>query len=172
MEQGKVQIYTGDGKGKTTAALGLALRAAGRGLKVFIGQFAKGMFYGELEALKRLAPQVVVHQYGRKRFIRDEPAEEDRRLAREGWREIQEVMQDGAYDLLVVDEIGIALYYRLVSLQEVEALIRGRNPSVELVLTGRKIPETLYALADLVTEMREIKHYYAAGVKARKGIEY
>lgn len=172
MKQGLVQIYTGDGKGKTTAALGLALRAAGRGLKVFIAQFAKGMFYGELEALKRFESQITLHQYGRKCFIHDEPTEEDIRLAREGWREIQEIMDGGEYDLLIVDEIGIALHYRLVTLEEVRELIRRKPETVELVLTGRKIPEELYPQADLVAEMLEIKHYYNAGVQARKGIEF
>jgi cob(I)alamin adenosyltransferase len=172
MKQGLVQIYTGDGKGKTTAALGLALRAAGRSLKVFIAQFAKGMFYGEVEALKRFAPQITLHQYGRKTFIHDEPNEADVRLAREGWREIQEVMVRGECDLLIVDEIGIALHYRLVTLEEVRELIRRKPESMELVLTGRKIPEELYSRADLITEMREIKHYYNAGVPARKGIEF
>jgi cob(I)alamin adenosyltransferase len=172
MEQGLVQIYTGDGKGKTTAALGLSLRAAGRGLKVFIAQFVKGMFYGELEALKRFAPQITLHQYGRKCFIRDEPTEEDVRLAREGWQEIQDVLKRAECDLLILDEIGIAMHYRLISLEEVEELLCNKPDSVELVLTGRKIPEALYEQADLVTEMREIKHYYNAGVHARKGIEF
>jgi cob(I)alamin adenosyltransferase len=172
MKQGLVQIYTGDGKGKTTAALGLALRACGRDLKVFIAQFAKGMFYGELEALQRFEPQITLHQYGRKTFIHDEPNEEDVRLARAGWREIQEVIARGDCDLLIVDEIGIALHYRLITLEEVRELIRRKPETVELVLTGRKIPEELYPQADLVTEMREIKHYYNAGVQARKGIEY
>jgi len=172
MEQGLVQIYTGDGKGKTTAALGLSLRAAGRGLKVFIAQFAKGMFYGELEALKRFAPQITLHQYGRKCFIRDEPTEEDVRLAREGWQEIRDVLKRAEYDLVILDEIGIALHYQLISLEEVRELIRLKPDGVELVLTGRKIPEALYEQADLVTEMREIKHYYNAGVQARKGIEF
>ncbi len=172
MKQGLVQIYTGDGKGKTTAALGLALRAAGRGLTVFIAQFAKGVFYGELQALKRFEPQITLHQYGRKTFIHDEPTEEDVRLAREGWREIQEVMARGNCDLLILDEVGIALHYRLVTLEEVRELIRRRPETVELVLTGRKIPKKLYPQADLVTEMREIKHYYNAGVAARKGIEF
>jgi len=171
MEQGLVQIYTGEGKGKTTAALGLSLRAAGRGLKVFIAQFAKGMFYGELKALKRFAPQITLHQYGRKCFIEDEPSAEDLRLAREGWQEIQDVLKTAEYDLLILDEIGIALHYRLISLEEVTELVRSKPDSMELVLTGRKIPETLYEHADLVTEMREIKHYYNAGVQARKGIE-
>jgi cob(I)alamin adenosyltransferase len=172
MKKGLVQIYTGNGKGKTTAALGLSLRAAGRGLKVFIAQFVKGMFYGELEALKRFAPQITLHQYGRKCFIRDEPTEEDVRLAREGWQEIQNVLKSEKCDLLILDEIGIAIHYRLISLEEVEELLRSRPDSVELVLTGRKIPEALYEQADLVTEMREIKHYYNAGVQARKGIEF
>jgi cob(I)alamin adenosyltransferase len=172
MKKGLVQIYTGDGKGKTTAALGLSLRAAGRGLKVFIAQFAKGMFYGELEALKRFAPQITLHQYGRKCFIRDEPTEEDVRLAREGWQEIRDVLKRAEYDLVILDEIGIALHYQLISLEEVRELIRLKPDGVELVLTGRKIPEALYEQADLVTEMREIKHYYNAGVQARKGIEF
>jgi cob(I)alamin adenosyltransferase len=172
MKQGLVQIYTGNGKGKTTAALGLSLRAAGRGLKVFIAQFAKGMFYGELEALGRFTPQITLRQYGRKCFIEDEPTEEDHRLAREGWKEIREIAAKGEHDLLILDEIGIALHYRLISLEEVRELIRDKPGSVELVLTGRKIPQALYEQADLVTEMREVKHYYSAGVQARKGIEY
>ena len=172
MKKGLVQIYTGNGKGKTTAALGLSLRAAGQGLKVFIAQFVKGMFYGELEALERFAPQITLRQYGRKCFIRDKPTEEDVRLAREGWQEIQDVLKSAKFDLLILDEIGIAIHYRLISLEEVEELLRARPEGVELVLTGRKIPEALYEQADLVTEMREIKHYYSAGVQARKGIEF
>ena len=172
MEKGLVQIYTGNGKGKTTAALGLSLRAAGRGLKVFIAQFVKGMFYGELEALERFAPQITLRQYGGRCFIRDEPTEEDVRLAREGWQQVQEVLQSGKFDLLILDEIGIAIHYRLISLEEVQELLRARPDRVELVLTGRKIPEALYEQADLVTEMREIKHYYNAGVQARQGIEF
>jgi cob(I)alamin adenosyltransferase len=172
MKKGFVQIYTGDGKGKTTAALGLSLRAAGRGLKVFIAQFAKGMYYGELEALGRLGQQITVRQYGRKCFIEDEPTEEDVRLARDGWKQVKDVLKEEAWDILILDEIGIALHYRLITLEEIRELVRGKPESVELVLTGRKIPEALYEQADLVTEMREIKHYYNAGVRARKGIEY
>ena len=172
MKQGLVQIYTGNGKGKTTAALGLSLRAAGRGLKVFIAQFVKGMYYGELRALERFVPQITLRQYGRKCFIQDEPTEEDIRLAREGWREIRDVLNAEACDLLILDELGIALHYRLISPEEVGELIRGKPDSVELVLTGRKIPQSLYEKADLVTEMREIKHYFNAGVQARKGIEF
>jgi len=172
MERGYVQIYTGDGKGKTTASLGLALRAAGRGLKVFIAQFAKGMFYGELESLKRFEPQISLHQYGRRCFIHEQPTEEDIQLARKGWEQIRTVIQAGEHDLLILDEIGIALHYHLITLDEVMQVLRDKPPQMELVLTGRKIPESLYEHADLVTEMREIKHYYNTGVQARKGIEF
>jgi cob(I)alamin adenosyltransferase len=172
MKKGFVQIYTGEGKGKTTAALGLSLRAAGRGLKVFIAQFAKGMHYGELEALGRFEPEITLRQYGRRCFIEDQPTEEDVRLAREGWEEVLEILAEGEYDLVILDELGIALHYKLITLEEASELVRGKPTGVELVLTGRKIPESLYEQADLVTEMREIKHYYNAGVKAREGIEF
>ena len=172
MDRGPVQIYTGEGKGKTTAALGLVLRACGHGLRVFLAQFAKGMDYGELHSLQRFADQVTVRQYGRDCFIRREPTDEDIRLARAGWQEVSEVVAAGAQDLVILDEIGIALHYRLISLAEVEGLLERRPSTVELVLTGRKIPSALFARADLVTEMREIKHYFAQGVKARPGIEF
>lgn len=172
MERGLVQIYTGEGKGKTTAALGLILRACGQGLRVFLGQFAKGMDYGELHALTRLGEQVTVRQYGRDCFIRREPTDEDIRLARAGFQEVSQVVTAAAHDLVVLDEIGIALHYRLITLAEVEGLLDRRPSTVELVLTGRKIPAALFARADLVTEMREIKHYFARGVQARRGIEF
>jgi len=172
MDRGLVQIYTGDGKGKTTAALGLVLRACGHGQKVFLAQIAKGREYGELEALRRFAELVTVRQYGRAEFIVGEPTPEDRRLARAGWEEVLAVCERGVQDLLILDEIGIALHFRLVDLEEVRELLRRKPQRLELVLTGRKIPSELYELADLVTEMREVKHYYARGVKAREGIEY
>ena len=172
MERGLVQVYTGEGKGKTTAALGLALRACGQGLKVFLAQFAKGGHYGELTALDRLADRIEVRQYGRERFIRGEPAPEDVALARRGWSEVQAVATRPDLDLLILDEIGIALYYRMLELEEVCRFVQGKPVRLELVLTGRRIPQELVELADLVTEMREIKHYFARGVQARKGIEY
>ena len=167
-----VQIYTGEGKGKTTAALGLTLRACGHGMRVFIAQFAKGMAYGELESMKRFAELVTLRQYGRRCFIHDRPEEEDIRLAQRGWTQVREAAASGLYDILVLDELGIALHYGLVSLEQVEELIQGKAEALELVITGRKVPESLFALADLVTEMRAVKHYYTKGVKARKGIEY
>ena len=172
MERGLVQVYTGEGKGKTTAALGLALRACGSSLRVFLAQFAKGRHYGELDALARFADLVTVRQYGQESFIRGEPSAEDLRLARAGWQEVREVSSRAEHDLLILDEIGIALHYRLVDLAEVLELLAGKPATMELVLTGRKIPPELLERADLVTEMREVKHYYARGVKARKGIEY
>jgi len=172
MERGLVQIYTGDGKGKTTAALGLTLRACGHGLKVFLAQFAKGREYGELVALGRFAELVTVRQYGRTGFIVGEPTPEDLRLARAGWDEVCTVSARAEHDLLILDEIGIVLHFRLLGLEEVRELIRRKPAQLELVLTGRKIPPELYELADLITEMREVKHYYTRGVKARKGMEY
>jgi cob(I)alamin adenosyltransferase len=167
-----VQVYTGEGKGKTTAALGLALRACGSGLKVFLVQFAKGRPSGELAALARFSDLVTVRQYGREGFIVGEPKPEDRDLARAGWREARRVAGGGGHDLLILDEIGIALHYGLVDTAEVLALVRDKPAGLELVLTGRRMPDEILQAADLVTEMREVKHYHARGVPARKGIEY
>ncbi len=172
MERGLVQVYTGDGKGKTTAALGLALRASGCGLKVFLAQFAKGRPSGELSALERLADLVTVRQYGRESFLVGEPGAEDLRLARAGWQEVRRVAAQAEYDLLILDEIGIALHYGLVSAAELLELMAARPATMELVLTGRKMPPEVLERADLVTEMRALKHYHERGMPARRGIEY
>jgi len=169
--KGYVHVYTGDGKGKTTAALGLALRAVGAGLKVFIGQFAKGMKYAELESLKRFDGEVVVRQYGRDCFIHNEPDEEDIRLAREGLQEMKSVMASGEYELVILDEANIGTYYELFTTDELMEAVKSRAGSVEVVITGRKAEPEVLEMADLVTEMREIKHYYTQGVEARDGIE-
>jgi cob(I)alamin adenosyltransferase len=166
-----VQVYTGEGKGKTTAALGLALRACGSGLRVFLVQFAKGRPSGELVALARFADLVTVRQFGREGFILGEPEPEDRDLARAGWREARQAASS-RYDLLILDEIGIALHYGLVDTAEVLALVRDKPAGLELVLTGRRMPDEVLQAADLVTEMREVKHYHARGVPARQGIEF
>jgi len=166
-----VQVYTGEGKGKTTAALGLALRACGSGLRVFLVQFAKGRPSGELAALARFADLVTVRQFGREGFILGEPEPEDRELARAGWQEARRAATRG-HDLLILDEIGIALHYGLVDTAEVLALVRDKPAGLELVLTGRRMPDEILQAADLVTEMREVKHYHARGVPARRGIEY
>ena len=170
--RGYVHVYTGNGKGKTTAALGLALRASGAGLKVFIGQFIKGQAYSELELIARDLKNISVKQYGLGCFIVDTPTIKDREAARKGFDEIQQIIKNGKYDLLILDEVNIALYYKLIELDELLALIRGKPPGLELVLTGRYAAEEIIAAADLVTEMKEVKHYYQKGIEARKGIEF
>ena len=169
--QGLIQVYTGDGKGKTTAALGLALRAAGAGLKVFIGQFLKGAEYSEIKALRPLAPGIEIKQYGRRCFIKDKPDEEDIRLAQNGLREMESVIQSGDYGLVILDEANIAVYYNLFSVDELLKVVQNRPKQVEIVITGRNADPRIIAAADLVTEMREIKHYYQEGIAARLGIE-
>jgi cob(I)alamin adenosyltransferase len=170
---GYVQVYTGNGKGKTTAALGLALRAAGHGMRTYFGQFLKGQHYGELEAAEKLSPLLRFERFGREGFlhITDGPDDEDIRLAREGLRKCREAMLSGRYDIVVLDEINTAVLLKVLTVEEVLGLINEKPAAVELVLTGRGAPEAVIHRADLVTEMRDIKHYYDRGVKAREGIE-
>ena len=171
LKKGYVQVYTGDGKGKTTAALGLALRAVGNDFKVFIAQFVKGLEYCEIKALKRLNDSITVKQYGRGCFIQNNPTKEDIAAARNGLCEITEVISSGKYDLVILDEINIALHFKILTLQDVLDLIEIKPDNVELVLTGRRAEKEIIDKADLVTEMREVKHYFTKGVMARKGIE-
>ena len=169
--KGYVQVYTGDGKGKTTAAIGLAVRAVGAGLQVFIGQFVKGMEYSELKSLERFSPQIKVKQYGRAKFVHSKPAKEDFAAAREGYKEIKGIIKSGQYDLVILDEANIAVYFKLLSVEDLLALIDEKPESLELIFTGRKADPKLIEKADLVTEMKEVKHYYSKGVLAREGIE-
>ncbi|MEJ2338831.1 MAG: cob(I)yrinic acid a,c-diamide adenosyltransferase [Gemmatimonadales bacterium] len=169
--KGYVQVYTGDGKGKTTAALGLALRAAGAGFRVFIAQFVKGTEYSELAALSRLEDRITVRSVGRRCFIHDAPEPEDVAAAREGLKQVREILLGGRYDVVILDEANIAVHFGLFSEDDLLEVVDLRPPGVELVVTGRNAPARLIQAADLVTEMREIKHYYAQGVQARKGIE-
>jgi len=169
--RGYVQVYTGDGKGKTTAALGLAIRAVGAGLRVFIAQFVKGMEYSELKALRKFSDSIVVRQYGRDCFIYRGPEEKDRELAREGLQEVQEVVAGGQYDLVILDEANIATYFNLFPVEDLLELIRRKADRVEIVITGRRADARVIEAADLVTEMKEVKHYYRKGVQARDGIE-
>jgi cob(I)alamin adenosyltransferase len=169
--RGYVQVYTGTGKGKTTAALGLAMRAAGAGLRVFIAQFVKGMKYSELKAIERFSDLITIKQYGRDCFIYQVPKDEDIQAAREGLKEVKEVVFSGLYPLVILDEANIATYYNLFSVEEVLELIDKKPENVELVITGRNAHPRLMERADLVTEMREVKHYYTKGVQARTGIE-
>jgi len=171
--KGYVQVYTGNGKGKTTAALGLALRAAGHGLRVYIGQFLKGHPYGELRSARKLAPFVRIEQFGRKRFIHvtENPEDEDIDRARRGLEKCRRAMLSQKYQVIILDEVNVALHFRLLSEKEVHAFLDQRPPGVEVVLTGRYASPSLIKRADLVTEMKEKKHYYARGVRARAGIE-
>lgn len=169
--KGYLQVYTGNGKGKTTAAIGLAIRAAGAGMSVLFAQFVKGQRYSEIAALERYKDKITVQQYGRGCFIVQKPTEEDIEEAAKGLAAIRESLRSGAYQLVILDEASIALYYKLFTVDELLSAIRERSPECEVVVTGRYAPRELIEAADLVTEMKEIKHYYAKGIKARTGIE-
>jgi cob(I)alamin adenosyltransferase len=172
LSKGYVQIYTGDGKGKTTAALGLALRAAGYGMHTYIGQFIKGRPYGELEALSD-HPCITIEQYGDVHHVqRKEITPEHVARVRRGLERVREAMHSGQYDLVVLDEVNVVLWFKLLRVEEVLALLDDRPLNVEVILTGRRAPQQLIDRADLVTEMREVKHYYQQGVMARQGIEW
>ncbi len=170
--KGYIQVYTGNGKGKTTAALGLTLRACGAGKRVLFAQFIKGGDYAEIEAIRQFLPAVTVRQYGLGRFISGTPAPQDIRAAAEGLRELAELIPSGKYDVVVLDEANVALHYGLFAAHELIRLIGSRPEAVEIVLTGRYAPPEILEIADLVTEMREVKHYFHAGVPAREGIEF
>jgi cob(I)alamin adenosyltransferase len=175
--KGYVQVYTGDGKGKTTSALGLAVRASGHGMRTYIGQFMKGQRYGELDAL-RDNPCITIEQYGDVRCIhRDEVTPEHVAQAHRGLGRAREAMlgmgiaAEDRYDIVVLDEVNVAIWFGLLTVEEVLAFLDERPGHVEVILTGRRAPQELIARADLVTEMREVKHYYQQGVLARRGIE-
>jgi cob(I)alamin adenosyltransferase len=172
LEKGCTQVYTGNGKGKTTAALGLALRAVGRGLRVCVFQFIKGGGpYGEHLLADRLAPLFTIIQTGRPGWVNTKDISEDRRLAQDALERAKVLLATGDYDLFICDEINGAVGFGLIDVEQVLELIRLRPEKVELVLTGRNAHERVMEAADLVTEMREVKHYYKAGVPARNGIE-
>lgn len=170
--EGKVQLYTGDGKGKTTAALGLVLRALGQGLRPAFLQFMKAdPSWGEIVSLRRLGVPVI--QCGVQHWVHKGGAtDEDRAAAAAGLARARDIVLSGDYDVVVLDELAVALFFELLTIDDVLALIAVRPAGVELVITGRRAPEELIAAADLVTEMRPVKHYFDAGVAARRGIEY
>ena len=168
---GYVQIYTGNGKGKTTAALGLALRGAGAGYRVFIGQFIKSGDFSEIRALKRFSDLITVRQYGLGRFIKGKPSAEDLRQAQTGLNELQQIVGSGDYQVVIIDEGNVAITCELIRENDLLDLIERRHPQTELVITGRGATPQVMAAADLVTEMRPVKHYYETGVPARTGIE-
>jgi cob(I)alamin adenosyltransferase len=173
LKRGLVQVYTGEGKGKTTAALGLAMRAAGHGLRVYIIQFMKGWpNYGELKSVGG-HPQITLRQFGRPEFVDPEkPEPADVEMAKEALREARQVLTSGSYDLVILDEVNVALKYGLIELKEVLTLIEEKPQDIELILTGRYAPPEVIERADLVTEMREVKHPYRIGIKGREGIEW
>jgi len=172
IRQGYIHVYTGNGKGKTTAALGLSLRAAGTGKKIFFAQFVKGKSCSEIDAIHEFIPNITVKQYGLDCFIVQEPTDADIRAARKGLKEIKHILSEGIYDIVVLDEATIAVYYKLFSSQELIKILNKKKNETEVIITGRYAPHELIEIADLVTEMKEIKHYYSKGIKARKGIEY
>jgi cob(I)alamin adenosyltransferase len=173
LEKGYAQVYTGNCKGKTTAALGLAFRAMGRGLKTYIGQFMKGQEYGELNSARMVKPYITIEQYGREGFVhvQNPPEQVDIDLAAGGLKLARRAMLSGEYDIVVFDEILTAHAFHLVSVEEMLDLLRNRPDHVEVVFTGRHAPQEVIDAVDLVTEMVEIKHYYRKGVMARDGIE-
>jgi cob(I)alamin adenosyltransferase len=170
--KGYVQVYTGDGKGKTTAALGLTLRAVGAGRKVYIAHFMKKGDYSEMAAMKSLSDWVTSEQFGTGRFVRGNPDETDRAAARKGLEALTAALEGGLFQLVIADEINVAAACGLLDAHDLLDLISRRPAQVELVLTGRGALPDVVAAADLVTEMRSVKHYFEQGVAARKGIEF
>lgn len=170
--KGYIQIYTGNGKGKTTAAMGLTLRAVGAGKKVFFAQFIKGEIYSEIKALEKYIPTVKIKQHGLKCFIYNDPTQADIDAARKGLAETSQIIVSGEYDVVVLDEANIAIFYNLFTAQELIDVLKQKHEHTEIIITGRYAARELIEIADLVTEMKEVKHYYTTGIQARLGIEY
>ena len=176
LKNGYVQIYTGNGKGKTTAALGLAMRAAGNEYNVFMVQFLKGSKTGEIESIKKLAPFFNIFRFEKKRgfffTLNDEEKMELRKEVQKAFEFCVEALKEGKCDLLIMDEIMGALSNGLISEEQLLELIENKPHNIELILTGRNAPEAIINKADLVTEMKDIKHYFNEGVPSREGIEF
>ena len=177
MQKGYLHIYTGNGKGKTTAAFGLALRAVCAGKNVYVGQFVKSMAYHENRLTELLSHvdssfgRLTIELLGRGCFITHKPELEDIEMARSAFRRCARLLQCNTYDVVILDELSIALHFHLIPLDDVIAVLRQRNPCIEVVITGRRAPQELIDLADLVTDMQEVKHYYQQGVLSRDGID-
>ena len=169
--RGYTQVYTGNGKGKTTAAIGLAIRAAGAGLKVFIAQFIKMGDYSEIKALKRFSDLITVEQFGLGRFANRKPTPEDIAAAQKGLERVKAVMASGEYKIVIMEEANVAAKYGLITVQDLIDLIRNKPEDKELVITGRGASTQVIEIADLVTEMKAVKHYFQKGIAARVGIE-
>lgn len=168
---GQIHVYTGDGKGKTTAAFGLALRAAGAGLNVFIAQFLKKGDYSELNALTRFSDCIAIEQFGLGRFIKGVPEEADMQVAEKGIQRIETILSEGKHQVVILDEANVAVSYGLIKVEQLLALIEQKPDQTELIITGRGASPAIIERADLVTEMKAVKHYFEKGVQARIGIE-
>lgn len=169
-KQGYVHVYTGNGKGKTTAAFGLAVRALSAGKSVYVGQFVKSMKYAETR-LEEVFGRLKIEQLGRGCFLDRNPQAEDVAAAEEGLRRCAELLRSGAWDVVILDEVNIALHFGLLTAEKVIETLEQRHAGTEVVLTGRYAPQRIIDYADLVTEMREVKHYYTQGVLSREGID-
>lgn len=170
---GLVIVITGNGKGKTTSAFGQALRAIGQGFKVFIVQFMKGRDYGEFMAAEKYLPRLTIQRSGLDSFVmRDNPAPVDIKLARQGFDMAKKAAASGKYNMIILDEINVAVDFKLIPLEDVINFIKNKPPALDLILTGRYAAKEIIKLADTVSEVKEIKHHYAAGIKNRAGIEY
>lgn len=166
-----IHVYTGNGKGKTTAAFGVALRTLFNGGKVFVGQFVKSIKYSETQ-LEEKFPNIKIEQFGDGCLIDRTPNEDDITLAKKGLLKMKKCLESGDYDLVIFDELTIALYFKLLNIDEVLKVLSHKHKNCEVIITGRYAPKELIDIADLVTEMNEVKHYYTQGVLSRKGIDF
>ncbi|WP_291578271.1 cob(I)yrinic acid a,c-diamide adenosyltransferase [Clostridium sp. UBA6640] len=165
-----IHVYTGNGKGKTTAAFGVALRTLFNGGKVYVGQFVKDMKYSETNLEKHFS-NITIEQFGDGCIIDRNPSERDKNLAKAGLNKMKDILTSEEYDLVIFDEITIALYFKFLTIEEILETLNHKDEKCEIIITGRYAPEELIAVADLVTEMKEVKHYYTKGVLSRKGID-
>lgn len=166
-----IHVYTGNGKGKTTAAIGLAIRAVGAGLKVFIAQFIKYGEYSEIKALKQFSDSILIEQFGTGRFIKETVSRLDYEESRRGLDKIRQVLSSGKYQLVILEEANMAVTCGLLTVSDLLDIIAMKPEKLELVITGRYAAPQIIETADLVTEMKEVKHYYHNGVMGRIGIE-
>lgn len=170
-KKGYIHVYTGDGKGKSTAAFTVALRTIGAGGSVYIAQFVKDMKYSDVIAMEQFLPNVQIKQYGNGCFIFDKPKQIDIEMAKSGLNEVAEIIKSGEYDLVILDEANIAIHFDLFSAEDLIAALKEKTEHTEIIITGRYAKQELIDFADLVTEMKEVKHYYTQGVLSRKGID-
>jgi cob(I)alamin adenosyltransferase len=170
-KKGYTQVYTGNGKGKTTAAIGLSIRAAGAGLKVFIAQFIKMGEYSEIKALRRFSDLITVEQFGLGRFTNRKPSREDIEAAQKGLEKVKSLMRSDEYKIIILEEANVAVKFGLIAEQDLLGLIFEKPYDTELVITGRGASARIIENSDLVTEMKPVKHYFQKGVPARLGIE-